>query len=153
MRDPLITRSFIAAAVLAGAVGLASCAPRVAQRGVMPDIDAIAAIQPNKTTKDEVERSLGSPSSINMYGKETWLYVGEVTETVAFLERDVSERSVLLVTFDKDGVVTDVEAHGLDVARDIEPVERKTPTVGKQMTVIEQLVGNFNRFKNIGSSN
>ncbi|MBO6948442.1 MAG: outer membrane protein assembly factor BamE [Rhodospirillales bacterium] len=118
----------------------------------MPDIDAIAAIQPNKTTKDEVERSLGSPSSINMYGKETWLYVGETTETVAFLERDVSERSVLLVTFDKDGVVTDVEAHGLDVARDIEPIERKTPTVGKQMTVIEQLVGNFNRFKNIGSS-
>lgn len=150
MRSPLRTRSFIAAVAIFGVVGLSACSPRVAQRGAMPDIDAIAAITPNKTTKSEVERNLGSPSSINMYGEETWMYVGETTETLAFLEHEVNERSVVLVTFDKNGVVTDVSSHGLDAARNIQPVERKTPTVGKKITVIEQLMGNINRFGKIG---
>lgn len=150
MRSPFRTRSFIAAVAIVGIAGLSACSPRVAQRGAMPDIDAIAAIVPNKTTKSEVERSLGSPSSINMYGEETWMYVGETTETVAFFERDVNERSVLLVSFRDDGVVKDVLQHGLDAARNIEPVERQTPTVGKDMTVIEQMMGNVNRFRNFG---
>ncbi|MGJ3260747.1 MAG: outer membrane protein assembly factor BamE [Rhodospirillales bacterium] len=150
MRSPFRTRSFIAAVAIVGIAGLSACSPRVAQRGAMPDIDAIAAIVPNKTTKSEVERSLGSPSSINMYGEETWMYVGETTETVAFFERDVNERSVLLVSFNADGVVKDVLQHGLDAARNIEPVERQTPTVGKDMTVIEQMMGNINRFRNFG---
>ena len=36
---------------------------------------------------------------------------------------------------------------------DIEPVERTTPTVGKNLTVIEQLMGNLNRFGKIGQNN
>ncbi|MEX0693169.1 MAG: outer membrane protein assembly factor BamE [Rhodospirillales bacterium] len=146
----MITRSFISAAIVVGIVGLSACSPKVAQRGVMPDIDAVASIIPDKTTKSEVERSLGSPSSVNMFGEETWLYIGETTETVAFLEREVNERSVLLISFDDKGIVKNVESHGLDVARDIKPVERTTPTVGKQLTVIEQLMGNLNRFGNPG---
>ena len=71
MRGTIITRSFLAAVAVIGIAGLSACAPTVAQRGAMPDIDAIAAIVPQKSTKDEVERSLGSPSSINMYGDET----------------------------------------------------------------------------------
>ncbi|MBO6520634.1 MAG: outer membrane protein assembly factor BamE [Rhodospirillales bacterium] len=147
------TRSFIAAAAIVGMASLSACSPHVAQRGAMPDIDAIAAITPNKSTKNEVERALGSPSTINMYGEETWMYVGETTETVAFLESEVNERSVVLVTFNKDGVVTDVSSHGLAESRNIQPVERKTPTVGKKVTVIEQLMGNLNRFGKIGETN
>lgn len=130
-------------------LAVGACSPRVAQRGVMPDIDKVASIIPTETTKQEVERALGSPSSINMFGEETWLYVGETTERIAFLERKVEERSVLIVSFDKNGVVKDVQSHGLDASRDIQPVERKTPTVGKDITVIEQLVGNLNRLGNI----
>lgn len=146
MRAPIKTRHIIIAFALSGALAVGACSPRVAQRGIMPDVDAIASIVPQESTRNDVERTLGSPSSVNMFGGETWLYIGEVTATVAFLERDVNERSVLLVSFDKDGVVTDVQSHGLEEARDVQPVERKTPTVGKNMTAIEQLMGNLNRF-------
>ena len=152
MRGPVITRSFISAVCVVGIVGLSACTPRVAQRGVMPDIDAVASIVPNKSTKNDVERSLGSPSSVSTFGAETWLYIGETNETVAFLEREVNERSVLQISFDDKGVVTSMESHGLDASRDIKPVERTTPTVGKQLTVIEQLMGNLNRFGKLGSS-
>lgn len=153
MRGPVITRSFIFAVTIAGVIGLSGCEPIVAQRGAMPDVDAITSIIPNKSTKNDVERTLGSPSSVNMYGDETWLYIGETTETVAFLESKVNERSVLLISFNDKGVVKDVESHGLDEARDIQPVERITPTVGKNMTAIDQLIGNLNRFGKIGQSN
>ncbi len=153
MSGPLITRPFLSAALIVCVIALGACSPKVAQRGVMPDIDAIAAIVPQESDKGDVERRLGSPSSINMFGQETWMYIGETTETLAFLDRKVNERSVLIVTFDEKGVVQDIQAHGLDVARDVEPVERTTPTVGKNMTVIEQLMGNLNRFGKLGQGN
>jgi outer membrane protein assembly factor BamE (lipoprotein component of BamABCDE complex) len=143
MRTPRFTTPV--ALAVAATLTLSACSPDIAQRGVMPDIDKVASITPSETTKQEVERALGSPSSINMFGEETWLYVGETTERIAFLERKVQERSVLIVTFDKNGVVSEVQSHGLDASRDIEPIERTTPAVGRDLTVIEQLVGNLNR--------
>ena len=150
MHYPLFTRSIVISALFAGALTLQACEPRVAQRGAMPDVDVIASIMPNKSTKQDVERVMGSPSSINLYGDETWMYIGEVTEQTAFFERKVDERSVVLITFNKDGVVSAIESQGLEASRAIEPVERTTPTVGKDMTVIEQLLGNLNRFKGLG---
>ncbi len=144
----LLTRNFIAFGFAAAlAVSVAACDPRVANRGNIPDIDRIELLKPGETTKNEVAQYLGSPSSINMFGQETWLYVGETTETLAFFEREVTERSVLVVTFDEKGTVADVSSHGMDQARDVDPIERKTPTVGKKMTVLDQLVGNLNRYR------
>ena len=150
MSGPLITRPFLYAALIVCVITVGACSPKVAQRGVMPDIDAITSIVPQKSDKTDVERRLGSPSSINMFGEETWMYIGETTETVAFLDRKVNERSVLIVSFDDKGVVKDIQSHGLDVAREVEPIERTTPTVGKNLTVIEQLMGNLNRFGKLG---
>lgn len=149
MRTPRFTTPVVIA--FASMLALSACSPDIAQRGVMPDIDKVASIVPSETTKQEVERALGSPSSVNMFGEETWLYVGETTERIAFLERKVQERSVLIITFDKNGVVSDIQGHGLDASRDIEPIERTTPTVGKDLTVIEQLLGNLNRLGDINN--
>ena len=53
---------------------------------------------------------------------------------------------MLIVHFDGRGIVTAVEALGLDDSRTIEHVERTTPTAGNDLTFIDQLVGNFGRF-------
>lgn len=151
MAAPMTTRSFVLAASVAVVLSFTACTPKVAQRGAMPDVDDIAKILPQKSTKQEVERTLGSPSSVNIFGEETWMYIGETTEQEAFFDREVNERSVLLVTFNKEGVVTGVETHGLEASKDIEPIDRKTPTVGKEMSFIEQMMGNINRFRNIGT--
>lgn len=152
MTKPRFTRPFVLALAAVSVVALSACAPKVAQRGAMPDVDAIATIVPNKSTKIDVERILGSPSSKNLYGEETWMYIGETTEQKAFFDTQVDERSVLLLTFDKEGVVTSMESHGLEASKDVEPIERTTPTVGKELTFIEQMIGNLNRFKSLGQS-
>ncbi|MDA0997248.1 MAG: outer membrane protein assembly factor BamE [Proteobacteria bacterium] len=150
---PLRTRFFVTTLAIALALGQSACSPRVATRGATPDADKIAEIKAGVSSRADVERLIGSPSSINAFGEETWMYIGETTETLAFFEPKVSERQVLSIAFDDNGLVKQVSAHGLDIARDIEPVGRQTPTVGKKMTVIEQIVGNLNRYKSLGTKN
>ncbi len=151
MRDRVSTRPFVTlSAACALSFMLAACTPEVVQRGVMPDVDDISRITPQQSTKADVERALGSPSSVTMFGGETWIYVGETTERLAFFDKQVNERSVVMITFGADGLVSEVQSHGLEASRDIIPEERTTPTVGNKLTFMDQLIGSANRLGRLG---
>ena len=137
-------------AVAAGAcvltLGLTACAPRVDTRGNLPNPDQLASVAPGEHSKLEVMEILGSPSSIGSFGDDVWYYVSQRTETEAFFEPEVTERKVVIIRFNKKGVLEKVETKGLDAGQKIEPVERETPTVGNKMTILQQLFGNLGRF-------
>jgi len=50
------------------------------------------------------------------------------------------------VRFDDKGVVSSIEALGLEDGRNVELVERATPTAGNEMTILEQVLGNMGKF-------
>jgi len=81
-----------------------------------------------------------------MFGDETWYYVSKRTETLAFLAPEVTERKVVIVRFDRQGVVKAVDYLGLDDEREIQFVERETPTSGNEIGLLDQLLGNIGRF-------
>ena len=89
---------------------------------------------------------LGSPSSIATFGEEVWYYISSQTETIAFYEPEIIDQKVVAITFDSTGKVKTIRTYGLEDAQDIEPVARTTPTGGRAITVLEQLVGNLGRF-------
>jgi len=126
---------------------LSGCIERYSARGNLPNPDLLAELKPGDITRDEVGEILGSPSTVATFDKETWFYISETTKTVAFLEPEVTERKVVVLTFDKDGTLNKIKTYGLEDARKIKSVERKTPTAGNELTIIEQLIGNFNRFR------
>ena len=128
------------------ALALAACAPRFDARGNLPDPEQLAEIKPGTHTRQEVSEILGSPSSTAFLDNETWYYISKSTETLAFFEPTVRERQVVIVRFDDKGVVSDVKTLGLEQGRRIEPVDRVTPTAGHELTIMEQLFGNFGRF-------
>jgi len=155
MHGTAFTRKFLDALRVGALASLlvlsvAACEGRVAARGNLPDADRLAEVKAGEMTRDEVAEILGTPSTVATFGDEAWFYVSEVTETLAFLAPKVHDRKVVIVYFDKEGVVKKLETKGLDAAIAVSPVERKTPTVGKELTVLEQLVGNFNRLRNQG---
>jgi outer membrane protein assembly factor BamE (lipoprotein component of BamABCDE complex) len=123
-----------------------ACAPRVDVRGNLPDPERVAEIVPGEHSRELVEETLGSPSTKSTFGQETWLYVSNRTETLAFLEPEVQERLVLAIHFDEQGLVESVDRLGLEDGRDIELVERVTPTAGNELTFMDQLFGNLGRF-------
>ena len=125
---------------------LLACSPRIETRGNLADPDRLQNIKPGRHTRAEVAEILGSPSSTAVFDNEVWYYISQRTETLAFLSPSVADRKVVIVRFDKKGVVSTVETVGLEKGRDIEPVERVTPTEGRTLGVFEQLIGNFGRF-------
>lgn len=134
--------------LLAGLVAgvLASCAPMVHTDGQIPDPVKLASVQIGVQTQEEVAEMLGTPSSVGTFDPNTWYYISKRTSTTAFLEPDVLEQRVVVINFDDSGVVRGVRLYGLDDAAEISPVGRATPTKGKQLTVLDQMIGNLNRY-------
>jgi outer membrane protein assembly factor BamE (lipoprotein component of BamABCDE complex) len=138
---------FVAAAVCAFV--LAACQPTLDTRGYVPDRDALEQVRPGQQ-KAEVQNLLGTPSSVTPFGDEVWLYISRKVRTVAFFKPEVLEQNVVAVEFDRNGVVNDVRHYTLADGQIIEPVDRKTPAPGRELTFLEQLVGNIGKFNTPG---
>ncbi len=137
------------AAVLAIAIlvpVLGACSPTVSARGNLPTGDQLSQIKPGVTDKASVTALLGSPSTIASFDDTTWYYISERSEELAFFRPEARDPEVVAVVFDKDGVVKDVHKTSSKSPRDIQPVARTTPAPGKELSFIEQLIGNFGKF-------
>ena len=125
---------------------LSACAPRVETNGNLPDPERLAEINDGGFSREEVSEILGSPSSIAVFEGEVWYYISKRTETLAFFEPEVKDQKVVVIHFDKKGMVSQVQTLGLEQARSIVPAERETPTAGNELTLFDQLIGNLGRF-------
>jgi outer membrane protein assembly factor BamE (lipoprotein component of BamABCDE complex) len=131
---------------LAVVAALTACAPMIDTRGNMPPVEVIATIQPGVTTRTQVSQLLGSPSTVATFNDRTWYYIGRKTETLAFLQPELTDQQVLVIKFDESGVVQDFEKRGMETAREVAMNERETPTAGHSLGFFEQLFGNIGRF-------
>lgn len=125
---------------------LAACAPKVDVRGNMPDPERLAEIAPGEMSRQEVREILGTPSSVAVFDQETWFYVSQKTETLAFFEPEIKERKVVILKFDPQGMVSDIRTLSAKDGKKIMPIDRKTPTAGSEFGFIEQIFGNIGRF-------
>jgi outer membrane protein assembly factor BamE (lipoprotein component of BamABCDE complex) len=142
---------------LAALVIVAGCAPREDVRGSVIDQDKLAQVSIGGTTQEQLFRLLGSPSAKSTFTEraDTWYYISTRTETVAFLNPTTTDRKVVAIDFDGTGKVSDIRRYGLDEGREIQPVDRVTPTKGRELTFLQQLFGNIGRFndRNTGRGN
>jgi len=127
---------------------LVACGARVDTRGNLPDPERLSEIKSGEITREEVLEMLGSPSNITTFSNETWYYIAERTETIAFFAPEVVERKVVILHFDKQGVLKKLNALDAESGRLVQHIERTTPTHGNKLTALEQFIGNFQRFTN-----
>jgi len=128
------------------AAALTACVPNVDQRGNLPERDKLAEIHPGSTTKDQVLKILGTPSSTGIFDDKRWYYISRKTKQVAFLDPDVLDQQVYIVNFNGSGVVQSVDHRGMKDGRDIAMAPGATPAPGRELTFIEQILGNIGRF-------
>lgn len=138
-------------AVLALAAFLGACATTVDHRGYVPDQETIERLRAGVDNRESVTRMFGSPSSVATFDDRTWYYVSKRTERVAFFNEKVVDQRVLAVLFDETGLVSEIRQYALEDGRIIDPVSRETPTLGRELNIIEQLFGNIGRFNNAGN--
>jgi outer membrane protein assembly factor BamE (lipoprotein component of BamABCDE complex) len=57
----------------------------------------------------------------------------------------VTQRTVTEITFNDAGLVSEVRTLGLEDGQRVAMNDRETPTRGRQLTILEQLLGNVGR--------
>ena len=141
-------RPALRASLLAGilALGLGACAQDIRVRGNIPDAEAVSKINPGVHSQIDIQSLLGSPSTVSTFQDSKWYYIGQKSTQFAFFAPEVLERTVLVVSFDAAGLVVTTRTYDLADGRTIDPVDRITPTEGREISILQQLIGNLGRF-------
>lgn len=127
------------------ALSLTSCTPIVAIRGNLATDQQVAEIKTGESTRDKVQDVLGTPTATGTLDGDTWYYIGRRTEQTAFFAPEVTEQRIVRVRFDTAGLVSEVAEIPREDGRGVTPVDRTTPTAGRELNFVEQLLGNLSR--------
>lgn len=133
-----------AALIAAGAVfTLGACTPEIRSHGFAPDPEILGTVQSGSDTRGSVRRKVGRPSSTGVFTQNGWYYVATTVEHLTYHEPKVVDRRVVAITFDENDVVASVNTYALEDGRLIDLETRTTPTAGRELTVLEQVLGNI----------
>ena len=140
-------RRVLFAACAAGLLATAACAPITSYSGYQTvDADPAKDVAVGTDTKSTVRAKLGSPSATSTFDPNVWFYMNQIKERVAFERPKVVARHVTAISFDKDNEqVTSVNNYTLKDGRVIAYNNHETPTRGREMTVLEQVLGTIGR--------
>ncbi|HYF22936.1 MAG TPA: outer membrane protein assembly factor BamE [Caulobacteraceae bacterium] len=130
----------------AAAAVLTACAPTVARHGYQAVDAEPSELKVGEDTKSTVLEKLGSPSATSTFEPNVWYYVSQTSERYTYHRAKVSQRDVTVVTFDPASEqVTEVKTLDMQAGRQLAYNERETPTRGRELTILEQLLGNVGR--------
>jgi outer membrane protein assembly factor BamE (lipoprotein component of BamABCDE complex) len=113
--------------------------------GYAPDDALLADITAGQDTRGSVRRKIGRPSTSGLFTDTGWYYVSTTIEHYTYNEPKVADRRVVAVEFDANDVVASVNVYGVEDGRVIDLQTRTTPTHGRQLTIVQQVLGNFGR--------
>ena len=133
------------------ALSLTGCETKVIQHGLVPNNDELALIKPGLHKRSDVRVILGPPSTIAQFEPRSWYYVGSQVQKEPFAKSSLLARKIVEVRFNSEGYVTTVKSFDSTNEKKIKPAERITATGGKQLTIIQQLIGNAGRFTGKGN--
>jgi outer membrane protein assembly factor BamE (lipoprotein component of BamABCDE complex) len=109
------------------------------QRGYVVPEGALEQI-PLGATQEQVLIVLGTPSTVATLSGDVFYYISQRTERTAFLPQKEVDRRVVAVYFDKNRRVQRLADYGLRDGKVFDFVSRTTPTGGREMTFLTQLM-------------
>lgn len=123
---------------------VSACTPTTAFQGFQA-IDAKPQdVKVGTDNKSSVMARLGTPSAVSTFDPNVWFYISQVTQYESFYMPKTIRRDVVAVSFDKSSEsVTNVDVLTLKDGRVIAYNGRETPTRGRQLSILEQLLGNL----------
>ena len=139
-------KSFPTIFVFAGI--LSSCAQPINIHGNRISLKSFDIIEPGKTTEQQVLEQLGKPVITQDYGPKSWIYIESKSQNTVLSGRRVYKSNDRKSFFNEKGIATSVDIIPYDKELNPNIATRKTPTAGQEITVLQQLIGNFGRFEN-----
>lgn len=139
-----IARRVALAACLA--VGLTACAATFTNHGFVPRDDELAEIVVGVDSRETIEETIGRPAATGVLREEAWIYSAYRVRNYTYQAPQVVEREVVAISFDGDGVVSNVERFGLEDGRVVTLSRRVTENTVRDLGFFRQLLRNLGRF-------
>jgi outer membrane protein assembly factor BamE (lipoprotein component of BamABCDE complex) len=129
--------------------------PPPVERGNRVDPARLTQITPGVQTRADVETLLGSPTSRGTFDDDNWYYISARTRVQPGRFLEVEDRRVVAISFNRQGVVSEIRELGAADGRNVNVVTRETPVPGNERTLLQALFGNLGRpgIANPGPSN
>jgi outer membrane protein assembly factor BamE (lipoprotein component of BamABCDE complex) len=109
-------------------------------QGYVVDEQTLALV-PVGSSREQVMLSLGTPSATATFDSEVFYYISQKRRRpVAFMKPKLIDQSVLAVYFDKEGTVSQLAHYTQKDGKVFDMISRTTPTGGKEMTFLSQLL-------------
>ena len=123
---------------------IAACAPTVYHQGFQTVDVKPSEVRVGVDTRSTVLEKLGSPTTTSTFDKDTWFYMSQLRSQTSFYNPKTIQRDVTAISFDHDTEqVKAVDNFTLKDGRVIAFNTHETPTRGREMTVLEQLIGSI----------
>lgn len=141
------TGKTIRIAVMGGALAaLMACTAQFRNHGYVPHPDDLANVVVGIDTRDSVSETVGTPSTGGILDSSGYYYVRSRVRHYAYQAPKVIDREVVAITFDKRGVVSNIERFGLEDGI-VVPLERRvTSSSVANLSFLRQLLGSLGKF-------
>jgi len=141
-------------AALLGALALVSgCSSVVEHHGYIADPVLFSSVHEGIDNRQSVEGTLGRPTFTSQFGPPVWYYVTSISKQKPFTTPRITSHTVLAIKFDPAGNVISTERSGLERVVRIKPNGDKTPTLGRERSVLQDLFGNIGQVGAGGMAN
>ena len=124
----------------------AACENMTDIRGFAPAPGAVDKLEVGTQSREDVQRLIGSPSAVATFNPNVWYYISEKQEGWGPAKPWITDQNVIQITFNESGRVDKIKYYDMKDAQNITMVARITPTSGKELTVLEQILGNVGKF-------
>ena len=99
---------------------------------------------PEGSSREQVLLSLGTPNTtqIQQDGTETFYYISQTkSRATAFLQPKITDQKIMAVYLGEDDTVSRIAYYGLEDGKVFDFISRVTPSGGKELDFITQLLG------------
>ncbi len=127
-------------------LNLSACVNNFQKQGYVIEEDRVAKISVANTSKMEVLRILGEPSTRSNYQAECFYYISLDTNTVAYHNKAITAQDVLAITFDNKEYVSNISRYRAPKGHLVEISQEITPTLGDDERWSKKIFGNVGKF-------
>lgn len=131
------------AVMLAVALSLSACTSMYRTHGYMPPEDELQQIVPGVDTRGTVEDIIGVPTTSGVTRDSGFYYIESQVRHFAYRRPEVTDRTILEISFDQAGVVQNIVTYGLEDGQVVPLTRRITRSGDGDISFIRKLFGNI----------
>jgi outer membrane protein assembly factor BamE (lipoprotein component of BamABCDE complex) len=122
------------------ALAVSSCSETISTHGQVILPSRLAQVETGVSTKQDVQRLLGSPSTTGTFNDNRWYYVTSTLKDKPLNPDILEKREVLIIDFDPSGTVAGISTKDQTEGKALEPDKASTVTHGQSLGIIDSIM-------------